>query len=178
MFFNHSSIVRPSGWIARAQALTHIDGVTHTYPAQGRTRQLANIIKTGATDGFQELGNAGGVLGPMHQAMVVLSNGAGGTDISSGAPVAGLLHNYLTAGRFPEENKTLPKTPVPVVSIWFPYTQTEEEFQNAHQFMMDLANPEIGGFYNIVRDGQSGKAPRIVDAVRHRFDQMNIIKWR
>jgi hypothetical protein len=178
MFFNDSMPVKPSGWVGRAQAAAHIDTVTRTYPAQGRTRQLGNIIRTAATDGFSELGNAGGVLGPMHQAMVVLSNGAGGTDVGSGAPIASVLRKYMTDGRFPEDNKTLPKTPVPIISIWFPYTQVEEEYQNAHQFMMDLANPEIGGFYNIVRNGQAFKAPKIVDAVRARFDQMNIIKWR
>jgi hypothetical protein len=179
MFFNDNSIVKPSGWLTKkALAAAHIDSVSHTYPDQGRTRQLMNIIKTGATDAFSELGNAGGVLGPMHQAMVILSNGSGGTDTGSASPTATILKNYLTGGRFPEENKTLPKAPVPIVSIWFPYSETEELKANARQFMIELANPEIGGFYNIVRDGQSGKATRIVDAVRRRFDQMHIVKWR
>ncbi|MBM4359151.1 MAG: VWA domain-containing protein [Deltaproteobacteria bacterium] len=179
MFFNDNSVVKPSGWITKkTAAIAHIDSVERTYPDQGRTRQLMSIIKTGATDAFSELGNAGGVLGPMHQAMVVLSNGSGGTDASSAAPAATVLKSYLTGGRFPEENKTLPKAPVPVVSIWFPYVEAEEFRANARQFMTELANPEIGGFFNIVRDGQGSKAGRIVDAVRRRFDQQHIVKWR
>lgn len=179
MFFNDNSVVKPSGWLTKkALAAAHIDSVTKTYPDQGRTRQLTSIIKTGATDAFTELGNAGGVLGPMHQAMVVLSNGSGGTDSSSAAPAAEFLKNYMTGGRFPEENKTLPKAPVPVISIWFPYAETEELRANARQFMTALANPEIGGFFNIVRDGQPDKAARIVAAVRRRFDQHHIVKWR
>jgi len=179
MFFNDNSVVKPSGWLTKkAQAAVHIDSVTHTYPDQGRTRQLMSIIKTGATDAFSELGNAGGVLGPMHQAMVVLSNGSGGTDAASAAPGATILKNFMTGGRFPEENKTLPKAPVPIVSILFPYTETEEIRANARQFMTELANPEIGGFFNVVREGQTNKAARIVDAVRRRFDQQHIVKWR
>ncbi|MBM4357421.1 MAG: VWA domain-containing protein [Deltaproteobacteria bacterium] len=180
MFFNDNSVVRPSGWLTKkAAAVAHIDGVERTYPDQGRTRQLMSIIKTGATDAFTELGNAGGVLGPMHQAMVILSNGSGGSDSSSAAPSATVLKNYLTGGRFPEDNKTLPKAPVPIVSVWFPYTETEELRANARQFMVELANPEIGGFYNIVREGQAAtKANRIVDSVRRRFDQMHVVKWR
>lgn len=179
MFFNDNSVVRPSGWLTqKAAAGTHLDSVERTFPDQGRTRQLMSIIKTGATDAFSELGNAGGVLGPMHQAMVVLSNGSGGTDASSAAPAATVLKNYLTGGRFPEDNKTLPKAPVPVVSIWFPYAEAEELRANARQFMTELANPEIGGYFNIVRDGQGSKAARIVEAVRKRFDQQHIVKWR
>jgi len=62
MFFNDSSIVKPSGWVSKAEAASHVESVTRTYPDQGRTRQLMGILKTGATDGFSELGNAGGQL--------------------------------------------------------------------------------------------------------------------
>jgi hypothetical protein len=177
-FFNDNSIVRPSGWVGRAQASAHVDSVTRVYSDQGRTRQLMGIIKQGATDAFQELGNAGGTTGPMHQAMVILSNGSSGTDVSSAAPTANILRQYMTDGRFPADNKTLPKAPVPIVSIWFPFLETEESYRNARVFMSDLVNHEIGGYFNIVRDGQSSKAPRIVESVRKRFDQMHIIKWR
>jgi len=180
MFFNDRAIVRDSKWLAKkSSALTFVDSVRGTFPAQGRTRQLFQIIKQAATDGFRELGNAGSRINvPMHQAMVVLSNGVSGSDIGSPAQSALLLKQYMTKGRFPEDNKTLPKSPVPIVSVWFPTRKMEEVFQNARQFMENLANNEIGGFYSIVRSGQGYRAKRIVTAVRRRFDQMHIIKWR
>jgi hypothetical protein len=153
--------------------------VPRTFPTQGRTRQLLSILKQGATDGFKDLGNVGGsVTVPMHQAMVVLSNGASGTDVAGASPAAEMLKQYMTKGRFPEDNQSLPKAPVPIVSVWFPSVQTEELYQNARQFMENLANTEIGGFYGILREGQAAKAATIVTSVRRRFDQMHIIKWR
>src|SRR6185369_16201505 len=86
MVFNDKGVVQDSKWVGskdRATAANTLAGVAHTYPSQGRTRPLFNIIKQAATDGFKELGNAGqNVTVPMHQAMVVLSNGSGGTDPS------------------------------------------------------------------------------------------------
>jgi hypothetical protein len=180
MFFNDKSVVEDSKWVNKKDAaLQTIASVNKTFPTQGRTRPLFNIIKTAATDGFKELGNAGtSVVVPMHQAMVVLSNGAAGADPSSTAAASNLLRDYLTKGRFPENNEVLPKTPVPVVSIWFPSKQVEEFAANAREFMEGLANPEIGGFYSIVRDKQEARAANIVNAVRTRFNKMHIVKWR
>ena len=180
MFFNDRAVVSDSKWTAtKADAATFIDALGHTFPSQGRTRPLFNILKQAATDGFKELGNAGSKVNvPMHQAMVVLSNGSAGADPGSPAAIALQLKQYLTNGRFPEDNQTLPKVPVPVISIWFPSKAVEELFQNAREFMENLANPEIGGFYSIVREGQSGRAAKIVASVRSRFDQMWILKWR
>ena len=100
MLFNDKGVVQDSKWVASNKAAaprTRSRGVTHTYPSQGRTRPLFNIIKQAATDGFKELGNAGqSVTVPMHQAMVVLSNGAAGADASSnagrGQPAQGVPH--------------------------------------------------------------------------------------
>ncbi len=181
MFFNDKSVVLDSKWVNNKQAaLGAMAGVNHPYPSQGgRGRPLFNIIKQAATDGFKELGNAGQTVNvPMHQAMVVLSNGSGGTDPSSNAAAANVLKDYLTKGRFPENNDVLPKTPVPVVSIWFPSRQMEEFTANAREFMEGLANTEIGGFFSIVRDGQASRAANIVNAVRTRFNKMHIVKWR
>jgi hypothetical protein len=179
MYFNDRAVVAKTDWKAKAEAASFIDSVPRTYPSQGRTRPLFNILKQGATDGFQALGNVGGAVSvPMHQAMVVLSNGVSGSDIGSPAQTALLLKEYLTGGRFPEDNQTMPKAPVPIVSIWFPAKQTEEFFQNARQFMENLANPEIGGFHSIVREGQASRATRIVQSVTKRFDQLHIVKWR
>lgn len=180
MFFNDKSVVEDSKWVNNKQtALQTIASVKNTFPTQGRTRPLFNIIKTAATDGFRELGNVGtNVVVPMHQAMVVLSNGAAGADPSSTAAASNLLKDYLTKGRFPENNEVLPKTPVPVVSIWFPSKLVEEFTANSREFMEGLANPEIGGFYSILRDRQEARAVNIVNAVRSRFNKMHIVKWR
>jgi hypothetical protein len=181
MFFNDRAVVSDSKWTdKKADAAAFVDSLGRTYPSQGRTRPLFNILKQAATDGFKELGNAGSKVNvPMHQAMVVLSNGSAGADPGSPAAIALQLKQYLTGGRFPDDNETLPKAPVPVVSIWFPSKAPAEElFQNAREFMENLANPEIGGFYSIVREGQTERAAKIVTAVRTRFDQMWILKWR
>lgn len=180
MFFNDRSVVEDSKWVKEKQgALQAIANVRNTFPTQGRTRPLFNIIKTAATDGFKELGNVGvNVTVPMHQAMVVLSNGSAGADPSSNAAAANLLKDYLTKGRFPENNEVLPKTPVPVISIWFPNKLMEEFSAQAREFMEGMANPEIGGFYSILRDRQEARAANIVNSVRTRFSKMHIVKWR
>jgi hypothetical protein len=179
VFFNDRGVVQDSHWLAnKQQAAGVVASAGGPYPTQGRTRPLGNILKQAATDGFKDLGNAGSLQPPMHQAMVVLSNGVAGADVSSNAAFATILREYLTKGRFPEDNQVLPKMPVPVISIWFPTQQIEELGANAREFMEGLPNPEIGGYYNIVREGGAGRAATIVNAVRTRFAKTYIIKWR
>ncbi len=180
MFFNDRAVVSDSRWLSdKNAAVAHMATVTRTYPTQGRTRRLFSIIKTAVTDGFKELGNAGlKVQSPLHQALVVLSNGQAGGDPSSTGPGATLLREYLTKGRFPEENQALPKTPVPVISILFPARGQVDEFaSNSREFMEQMTNYDIGGFFSIVREGGAARGPRIVSAVRQRFDKMHIVKW-
>lgn len=180
MFFNDRAVVSDSRWLSdRNAAIAHMATVPRTYPTQGRTRRLFSIIKTAVTDGFKELGNAGlKVQSPLHQALVVLSNGQAGGDPSSTGPGATLLREYLTKGRFPEENQALPKTPVPVISILFPSRGQVDEFaSNSREFMEQMTNYDIGGFFSIVREGGAARGPRIVSAVRQRFDKMHIVKW-
>lgn len=180
MFFNDKAVVQDSKWTPSKQtAAAFINNATGTYPTQGRTRMLNRIVRNAVTDGFNELGNAGvNVKEPLHQALVVLSNGAAGTDPESTSAGANLLKQYITKGRFPEENTARPKMPVPVISIWFPAKAMEEFFQNSREFMEALANPEIGGFFSIVLNGQSNRAANIVNSVRTRFGKMHIVKWR
>ncbi|MFS8067040.1 MAG: FHA domain-containing protein, partial [Byssovorax sp.] len=180
MFFNDKGVVEDSKWVnTKAAAQASINNVPRTFPAQGRTRPLFNILKQAATDGFKELGNAGqNVVVPMHQALVVLSNGSAGADPSSNSAASNLLKDYLTKGRFPENNDVLPKTPVPVISVLFPNRVIEELGANAREFMEGMANTEIGGFFTIVRNGQAGRAANIVNTVRTRFNKMHIVKWR
>ena len=174
MFFNDRAVVRDSKWLAKkGAALTFMDSVPGTFPAQGRTRQLFQIIKQAATDGFRELGNAGSRIDvPMHQAMVVLSNGVSGSDIGSPAQSALLLKQYMTKGRFPEDNKTLPKSPVPIVSV--SHSQNGRglpERTSVHGESGEQRNRWILQH----RSKDSYRAKRIVEAVRRRFDQMHIV---
>jgi hypothetical protein len=181
MFFNDRQVVKDSKWLSGAQksAAAFIAGANETYPASGRNRSLLTIIKNAATDGFGSLGNVGeDVKVPLHQAMVVLSSGFGGTDPATTGPGALQLSQYLTGGRFPEENTALPKSPVPVISVYFPVPTFDEFKQNSLEFMQNLANPEIGGFFTVVQPGQGGRAPAIVSTVRQRFSKMNVVKWR
>ncbi|HKQ71678.1 MAG TPA: FHA domain-containing protein [Polyangiaceae bacterium] len=183
MFFNDRQVVSDSKWqpsSAKAQVEGFVNALKSTYPVQGRVRPLFNIIKQAATDGFRELGNVGGKVNvPLHQAMLVLSNGTAGTDANSTGPGAGLLSQYLAKGRFPEDNTVQPKTPLPVVSVWLPSGGFDEFRANAQEFMQGLANPDIGGFYDVVRSGQgAAKGAKLVTAVRTRFNQMHIVKWK
>lgn len=182
MYFNDRQVFNDSDWLPASKkqaAQGFIRSVSGTLQKSGRNRPLLTIIKNGATDGFKALGNAGGNLEvPLHQAMVVLSTGFGGADPATTGPGALQLSEYMTNGRFPEDNTALPKTPVPVISIYFP-TRTFDEFaNNSLEFMEGMANPQIGGFFNVVQAGEGSRAKNIVAAVRRRFSEMNIVKWK
>lgn len=181
MFFNDRQVVKDSKWLAGAQksGAAFISSVTETFPNSGRNRSLLTIIKTAATDGFGSLGNVGeDVKVPLHQAMVVLSSGFGGADPATTGPGALQLQQYLANGRFPEDNTALPKSPVPVISVYFPVKVIDEFKQNSLEFMQNLGSPEIGGFFTVVQEGQGSRAPAIVGTVRQRFSKMNLVKWR
>jgi hypothetical protein len=132
---------------------------------------------------FGDLGNAGNIQSiPMHQAMVLLSNGAGREDAASAAASAEIMKQYFNKGRFPEDNPLSPKTPLPVISVYFPNARgfaNDLYATNDMQFMQDIANPEIGGFFDIVRAGQGiQKATTILSLVKARFNAMYVVKWR
>jgi len=181
MFFNDRQVVKDSKWIGagqRARAQAFVQG-GEVFSSAGRNRSLLTIIKTAATDGFSALGNVGEeVKVPLHQSMVVLSSGFGGTDPSTTGPGALQLQQYLSNGRFPEDNTALPKTPVPVVSIFFPPETYQEFALNSREFMQNLANTELGGFFTVVQRGGGARAAQIVSAVRQRFSKMFVVKWR
>jgi len=182
MFFNDRQVVKDSKWVSAAQkarVASLVNTATETYPSSGRNRSLLTIIKTAATDGFGALGNVGDdVVVPLHQAMVVLSNGFGGADPSTTGPGALQLQQYLTGGRFPEDNTALPKAPVPVISVWYPPNTYDEFRQNSQEFMENMANTDIGGFFTVMREGQGNRSNAIVSTVRQRFSKMHIVKWR
>ncbi|HYQ45066.1 MAG TPA: FHA domain-containing protein [Polyangiaceae bacterium] len=182
MFFNDRQVVKDSKWVTAAQkarAQSVINGTTDTFPSSGRNRSLLTIIKTAATDGFGALGNVGDDVGiPLHQAMIVLSDGFGGADPSTTGPGALQLQQYLSGGRFPEDNTALPKAPVPVISIWYPPGVVDEFRQNSLEFMQNMANTDIGGFFSVMREGGGSRSNSIVSTVRQRFSKMHIVKWK
>jgi FHA domain len=190
MIFDDQQVFKSSrGWktyAQRAELANVLKDVGTTAQSHGRDRALFEQIKKMATDGFNDLGNSSSPQSiPLHQAMVILSNGAGRNDVASSAPVAEEFRRFATKGRFPEDNAAAPKTPLPVISIWFPSASSllnDVYKNNDQQFMQALANPEVGGFFDIVRDIPAGeidtRSKRILKAIRERFDAMYVVKWR
>lgn len=180
-----SPYVANSSWVPAAQKATLVNILNANpspSPSHQRGRPLFNQIKS-ITQSFGDIGNSGAIQTvPMHQAMVILSNGAGREDAGSAAVSAEAMKQYFNNGRFPENNPLAPKTPLPVISIFFPNASslTNDVYaSNDMQFMQDLANVEIGGFFDIVRTGQGvAKAGKILGLVKSRFNQMWVVKWR
>jgi hypothetical protein len=147
-------------------------------------RSLFSILKNVIGDAFGNLGNFAATQSiPMHQALVVLSNGYAKADAGTTGPAAEAFSDYLNKGRFPDDNTAQVKTPLPVISIWLPpVTSTaigDLVRNNENQFMQSLANVKIGGFFTVVRATRgAAKGPTIVAAVRKRFNSMYVVKWR
>jgi hypothetical protein len=185
MFFDDVQTVQDTKWKTfkqRNDLANALNALKATSPSHGADRALFSQIKNMTQDGFGSLGNSDQPdTVPLHQAMVVISDGAGRGDPESASPSADVFHQYLDAGRFPPDNTALPKTPLPVVSIWLPTaaSMTANIYRNNDaQFMQALANPEIGGFFDIVNEGQgTPKAKTIIGAVRSRFNAMWLIHW-
>lgn len=182
IFLSDRQILSDTKWLSRANvsdALSAIQKPESTIRSQGRTRPLLDLIQTAASDSFRALGNKGeGAKPPLHQAMVVLSTGYGGGDPSTTGPGAAKLAEFFSRGRFDDKNTALPKVPTPVISLFFPPKGLPEHGQLARSFMQNMANPEIGGFFSIVQDGQADHAARIVDTVRARFSHLIIARFR
>jgi hypothetical protein len=185
MFFDDVQVVRDTKWKTfkqRADLGNALNEFKSTSPSHGHDRALFSQIKGMTQDAFGSLGNSDQPDAiPLHQAMVVLSNGAGRGDPESASPSADVFHQYLNRGRFPEDNTSLPKTPLPVVSIWLPNAASllENVYRNNEaQFMQSLANPEIGGFFDIVQEGMgAAKAKAIISLVRARYNAMWLVHW-
>jgi hypothetical protein len=182
MAYNERQVVADSKWVSVAgrsdaqKVLAQAVGQRAT----GRNRSLFAILKTAMNDAFRALSRVGdrGLVRPLHQAVVVLSTGYGGLDAASTGPGAMQLQQYLTDGHFGDPGDTAQKSPVPVISVFFPH-RTEPLFEmNSHDFMSNLANPEVGGLFTIMRPGQGARANRLIDAVRARFSHMQLVDWR
>src|SRR5262249_46550634 len=119
MIFDDRQVIKDSKWKTFAQR-NDLVAVLQSQPSvissHGKDRPLFDQIKTMTKDAFGSLGNWDTPTAvPMHQAMVVLSNGSGRGDPASASPSAEVFHQYLNKGRFPEDNTSLPKTPLPVI---------------------------------------------------------------
>ncbi len=182
IYLSDRQVILDTRWLSRAElntALSAVEKQSSTVRSQGRTRPLLDLIKNAASDSFRALGNPGQTLKtPLHQAMVVLSTGYGGGDPATTGPGATQLASYFTNGRFDEGNTALPKLPTPVISIYLPPKALDEHKQIAQSFMQNLANPQMGGFFTVLREGQNDHAGRIVDAVRSRFSAMHLARFK
>jgi hypothetical protein len=185
MFFDDVQVISDTKWKTfkqRAELGNALNAFKSTAPSHGKDRALFSEIKSMTQDAFGSLGNSDQPDAvPLHQAMVLLSNGSGRGDPESASPSADVFHQYLDQGRFPAENTSLPKTPLPVVSIWLPNASSliENVYRNNEaQFMQSLANPEIGGFFDIVQEGQgASKAKTVIGLVRARYNAMWLVHW-
>jgi hypothetical protein len=186
MIFDDRQVIKDSKWKTfkdRNAVVALLQSQPTTAAKHGSDRPLFEQIKTMTKDGFGSLGNSDQPDAiPLHQAMVVLSNGSGRGDAASASPSAEVFHTYLNDGRFGGNDAT-PKTPLPVISIWFPAKGggivTDLYKNNDAQFMQALGNPEIGGFFDIVQEGQGdAKGKTIIGLVRARFDAMWLIHWK
>lgn len=174
-------VIGDSGWKTQSgrDAAEAILGRTReVVKSRDRTRPLLTLLKQTIQDAFRTLSPPSGMRLPLHQAVLVLSSGYGGGDPATTGPGAAELSRYLTAGRFGEVDALLPKLPLPTIAIMTPPTGYAEHAQLASDFMRNLANPEIGGFFSVVQKGQAARAPRIVDAVRARFASLLVARFR
>ncbi len=182
MFFNDTAVFKDSRWLPtakRADAVALVDSVKSVTASAARSRRLATILEQGVNDAFESLGNSGSELKiPLHQALVLLSSGYGGADPATTGLGGRQVREYLTDGRFPKANTALPKTPLPVVALWFPPSGLQEFTQNSLDFMQSMANPEIGGFFTPMLPGQGADASKVVGLINDRFAGMYIVKWR
>lgn len=168
----------------RAELIKTMQGVPNPVSASASGKPLFDTVKNVIRTGFNDLGNTNvKVEVPLHQAFVLLSNGAGRKDAATGSVTGEQLKQIANNGRFPDDNKASPKTPLPIISVLFPNPKgslVNDAYATSDVgFMESMANPEVGGFFSVVRAGQ-GKArgEAIVKAVKSRFNNMWVVKWK
>lgn len=133
----------------------------------GEKGSLSALIRAAAADGFRALDELPSA--PLHRALVVLSNGVGGSHPTE-------LSRSLSSGRLHDDPARLP-TPVSVVSMYFPSASAAESDAGL-ELMQGLVEPSLGGYFRVVNPGRGRDAPAIVSAVRQRFAKMHVVKWR
>ena len=179
-WFNDQTWFSGSGWTNDTKKLNAaIAAVTRAKKAPGRSRPLFDLIKSSALEGFGELGNTTQkAASPMHHALVVLSDGWAGTDFGGSPPaLAQQLGSLLADGILDENNTTAPRIPIPIISVWFPASGIEEAYENARQFMKNMAVPSVGGAFYIVPNNATARGKKIAENTRKRFNGMHVLEW-
>lgn len=180
-WFDDASWYSGSGWTNDAKiANAAIDRITGSKTPPGRSRPLFDLIKSSALEGFGELGNGTQKPPtPVHHALVVLSNGWAGTDFGGSPPaLAQQLGKLFADGILDENNLAAPRTPVPIISVWFPAAGIEEAYENARQFMKNMAVPNVGGAFYIVANDADARGRTIADLTHKRIDAMHVLEWK
>lgn len=180
-WFDDATWYSGSGWTNDPKiANAAIDRIAGSQTPPGRSRPLFDLIKSSALEGFGELGNSTQKPPtPLHHALVVLSNGWAGTDFGGSPPaLAQQLGKLFADGILDENNLTAPRTPVPIISVWFPAAGIEEAYENARQFMKNMAVPNVGGSFYIVASDAVARGRVIADITRKRIDAMHVLEWK
>ncbi len=193
MTLGERDLMSESDWLTSAEtksAKKYLEILKVNRRANARNRPLFTLIEAAARSGFSSLANIGSDLeAPLHHALVVISNGFGGGDPLTTGSGAMQLERTLTIGRFDNENTQVPRTPIPVISIFVPPSLRRDsallisqkmaldETALAQEFMFGLSNPEIGGFFSILRPKEPTQSRRIVDIVRERFSHMVVARF-
>src|SRR5205085_10746867 len=128
--------------------------------------------------GFQALFKDGvqgaeeGVL-PLLQSVVILSDG-GDTSAAgfAGGTKAQAIHERLVKGDVGLVEGV--RMPIPVASVWVPVNEwagvvAGTKRENEYQWMSNMATPEVGGYFDIIQEGETGKGARIAKVIRARF---------
>ncbi len=173
-------VVSDSGWrdaSAREQLSSAIRAATPG--GAQRNRGLVTLLEGATKTAFGALPGTKLRSGtPLHQALVVLSTGYGGADPKSTGPGGAELSRALEQGRFPADNTSAPKMPIPIVSVAFPTDVLPEHRHNAAELMRALHSPRIGGAHHAIETWDEHRAQAIVGQVRKRFDAMHVVRWR
>jgi hypothetical protein len=182
------SVKASTKWInagSKAQAVNTVKGIATTFKTGAPVDSLISRIEKETVGGFQALFKDGvqgaeeGVL-PLLQAVVILSDG-GDTSAAgfAGGTKAQAIHERLVKGDVGLIEGM--RMPIPVVSVWFPtnsWTGVLEatKRENEYQWMSNMATPEVGGYFDIIQEGETGKGARIAKVVRARFDNMYYVE--
>lgn len=181
MVLSPRTIAADTDWqplASRDVVLKVLEETDETFSSRDRTRPLLDLFAQATRSAFGQFSvDDQGAPPPLHQAVVFLSSGYGGGDPSTTGPGASELRARLSLGRLDPDNSALPKMPLPIISLFFEPSGMAEHKQLARAFMENLSNPEIGGFYSILRDGREAPVRRIVDAVRARFADLTVARF-
>ncbi|MFI5302207.1 MAG: hypothetical protein ACHREM_29300, partial [Polyangiales bacterium] len=175
-------------WLGESKkqaALTLIGRINETYKSGGSVDALIARIEKESVGSFQQLlkdGVQDSDAIPLMQSLVILSDGGDTTGNSfAGGQTAQLLHQRLVKGDLDIADNL--RMPVPVVSIWFPVNVwggfgglEDQKRNNEYQWMSNIATPEVGGYFDIVMDGDTGKGARIAKKIRDRFNHLAYVE--